>query len=90
MCKCGANAAWFRDEYEKWQNVDLADGSRVEFYGSLDHFFQAGFAPATPLSLYFGGNVAGYVVSDIVEWIFDVALWTPISEADHVSAKRTK
>lgn len=65
--------AWLRGEFEKWRTVDLPDGSRVEFYEEVDHFFQKGFAPADPLGLYFGGNVAGYVVSDLAEWIHRVA-----------------
>lgn len=64
--------AWLHDEYEKWRAVDLADGSRVEFYEHGDHYFQEGFAPANPLSLYFGGNVADGVVAHLVEWIQDV------------------
>ena len=66
-------AAWFHTEFEKWQTVDLPAGSRLEFYENVDHFFQEGFAPANPLGLYFGGYVADFVVSDIVEWINEVA-----------------
>lgn len=66
-------AAWFRDQFEKWRAVDLVDGSRVEFYGDVDHYFQQGFAPTNPLSLYFGGSVADHVVSDLAVWINDVA-----------------
>ncbi|WP_312909244.1 alpha/beta fold hydrolase [Natronosalvus caseinilyticus] len=66
-------AAWFRDEFEKWRTVDLADGSRVEFYEGLDHFLQKGFTPANPMGLYFGGNVAECIVSDLVGWIDDIA-----------------
>lgn len=65
--------AWLREQFTVWQAADLAAGSRVEFYEGLDHSFQEGFAPTTPLSLYFGGNVAEYVVADVAEWIHDVA-----------------
>lgn len=65
--------AWLRDEFEKWRAVDFARGSRVEYYEDVDHYFQEGFAPANPLSLYFGGNVADYVVSDLAVWIDNVA-----------------
>jgi pimeloyl-ACP methyl ester carboxylesterase len=66
-------AAFLRKRYETWQAVDLADGSRVTRYDGLDHYFQEGFAPTTPVSLYFGGNVDESVVSDLSEWIHDVA-----------------
>ncbi|ELZ83206.1 hypothetical protein C453_14411 [Haloferax elongans ATCC BAA-1513] len=72
-------AAWFRDEFEKWQAVDLVDGSCVELYDGLDHFFQDGFEPAHPIGLFFGGNVAERVVSDLTEWVFEVASNTPNS-----------
>lgn len=42
-------------------------------YEGVDHFFQEGFSPTTPLGLYFGGNVAEYVVGDVAEWVHDVA-----------------
>ena len=38
-----------------------------------DHYFRAGFVPATPLALYFGGNVAPSVIEDIRAWIHSVA-----------------
>ncbi|WP_232685966.1 alpha/beta hydrolase family protein [Halobacterium zhouii] len=65
--------AWLRSNSEQWRTADLPAGSRVERYDGLDHYFQPGYAPATPLSLYFGGNVAEYVVDDVAEWIHDVA-----------------
>ena len=65
-------AAFLRGRFEAWQAVDLPDGSRVRLYEGLDHHFQAGFTPAHPLSLYFGGNVAVDVVSDLVGWIHGV------------------
>ncbi|SFK83842.1 hypothetical protein SAMN04487950_1361 [Halogranum rubrum] len=66
-------ATWLRGEFEQWQAIDLPNGSRVEFYDGLDHYFQEGFAPTVPLSLYFGGNVAENVVTDLSEWIRGVA-----------------
>ena len=65
--------AWLRSEFEKWRAASLPGGSRVEFYEGLDHYLQEGFAPTTPLSLYFGGNVAPFVVADLSEWIRGVA-----------------
>lgn len=62
-------ATWLKQEFEKWQAIDLADGSRVEFYENLDHHLQQGFAPYDPLALYFGGNVAEPVILDLTEWI---------------------
>lgn len=58
-----------REGFEQWQAADLPDGSRTEFYESVAHYFQDGPAPATPSRLYFGGNVADYIVEDITEWI---------------------
>ena len=66
-------AAWFREEFEKWRAADLPEGSRVALYDGLDHYFQAGFAPAHPVSLHFGGNVAASVVADVAAWIHGVA-----------------
>ncbi|WP_435317379.1 alpha/beta fold hydrolase [Haloarchaeobius sp. TZWSO28] len=55
--------------FREWQAATLPDGSRVELYESLDHYFQAGPTPTTMDSLYFGGNVEGEVVADLVAWI---------------------
>lgn len=63
---------YLRLDFERWQDVDLGDDSRVEFYEDVDHYFQAGPTPTTMDSLYFGGNVEGYVVSDLAEWITDI------------------
>lgn len=65
--------AWLRDEYETWRAVDLPAGSRVEFYDDLDHYLQEGYAPAHPSSIELGGNVSPAVVTDLTEWIHDVA-----------------
>jgi hypothetical protein len=65
--------AWLQDQDEKWRKVDLPAGSRVSFYRDLDHHLQEGFAPAPPVSLYFGGNVSPAVVADIVEWVREAA-----------------
>ncbi|MHB9286312.1 alpha/beta hydrolase family protein [Halobacteriales archaeon Cl-PHB] len=66
-------ADYFRQGFEEWQAVDLLDGSRVEFYDGLDHYFQAGPTPAVMQSLYFGGNVDSSVVTDVSTWIHGVA-----------------
>jgi hypothetical protein len=66
-------AEFLRDGFEDWRAADLPDGSRVEFYDGLGHYFQAGPTPVTMDSLYFGGNVAEYVVADLAEWIHGVA-----------------
>ncbi|WP_435363098.1 alpha/beta fold hydrolase [Haloarchaeobius sp. DYHT-AS-18] len=55
--------------FREWQAATLPDGSRVELYESLDHYFQAGPTPTTMDSLYFGGNVEAEVVADLVAWI---------------------
>jgi hypothetical protein len=65
--------AWLRGEFEAWRATDLPGGSRVEFYEGPDHYFQAGFVPATPLALYFGGNVAPSVIGDVGAWIHSIA-----------------
>jgi dienelactone hydrolase len=66
-------AGWMRGEYEAWRDTELPDGSRVEFYESLDHYLQDGFTPAHPMSVELGGNVADSVVRDLAEWIQRVA-----------------
>ncbi|MFC6731077.1 alpha/beta fold hydrolase [Haladaptatus sp. DYSN1] len=65
-------AAFRRQKFEVWQDTDLPPGSRVEFYEHVGHYFQHGPTPVAPSTLYFGGNVAGYVVADLVEWIHGV------------------
>lgn len=62
-----------RESFEKWQTTDLPDGSRTEFYENVGHWFQDGPAPVTQSRLYFGGNVAEYVVADMTDWLDDVA-----------------
>lgn len=61
--------AFFRDRYEAWRNAALPEGSHVECYRNVDHFFQSVTPPTTPLSLYFGGNVAATVIEDVREWV---------------------
>ncbi|MFC4550529.1 MULTISPECIES: alpha/beta hydrolase family protein [Halorussus] len=61
-----------RQRFEEWRVADLPDGSRTEFYENVGHYFQDGPTPVTPSSIYFGGNVADYVVEDVAEWIRDV------------------
>jgi pimeloyl-ACP methyl ester carboxylesterase len=60
---------YLREQYEVWRAADLPDGSRTEFYEDVDHYFQDGHTPATMDRLYFGGNVADYVVADMADWI---------------------
>lgn len=60
---------WLRGNYEDWRVGELPEGSRVELYRGLDHWFQRGPTPVSPLALYFGGNVDGDVVEDVVDWI---------------------
>lgn len=62
-----------REGFEEWQAVDAADGSRFEYYEDVGHYFRDGPVPHTMASLYFGGNVAGYVVADVTEWVHGVA-----------------
>ncbi|NHN47203.1 alpha/beta hydrolase [Halostella sp. JP-L12] len=64
---------FLRGQFEEWRAADLPDGSRTEFYEGVDHYFQDGPTPATMDRLYFGGNVAGYVVADVAAWIRGVA-----------------
>lgn len=66
-------AELFREGFEEWQAADLPNGSRTEYYEDAGHYFQDGPTPVRPSSLYFGGNVTDYVISDLVEWIHDVA-----------------
>ena len=61
-----------RQEYEQWQTAELPEGSRTDCYATVDHYFQDGPTPVTPTCLYFGGNVAEFVVDDIAAWIRDV------------------
>jgi pimeloyl-ACP methyl ester carboxylesterase len=61
-----------REDTRKWRAADLGDGGRVEFYEDVDHYFQRGPTPTTMTVLYFGGNVAGYVVDDLAAWIHEV------------------
>lgn len=67
-------AAFFRNRYENWRNADHPEGSHVECYMNLDHYFQSITPPTTPLSLYFGGNVAETVIDDLNEWIQGVSI----------------
>jgi|AntRauMinimDraft_4_1070384.scaffolds.fasta_scaffold00019_71 pimeloyl-ACP methyl ester carboxylesterase len=62
-----------REGFEEWQAVDAADGSRFEYYEDVGHYFREGPVPHTMESLYFGGNVASYVVADVAEWVHGVA-----------------
>jgi pimeloyl-ACP methyl ester carboxylesterase len=63
----------FRERFEQWQSVALPAGSRIEFYDAVDHYFQEGPTPVGMSALYFGGNVAPYVIEDVAAWIHEVA-----------------
>ncbi|MFC7074121.1 alpha/beta hydrolase family protein [Halovenus rubra] len=69
-------AAFFEDSYEAWQDADLPAGSRVERYQDVDHFFQSVTPPTGPLSLYFGGTVIESALTDLSEWIHEIASQT--------------
>jgi dienelactone hydrolase len=58
-----------RENYEGWQAASTGDADRVEYYEDVGHYFQEGPVPVRMTQLYFGGNVAGYVVEDIADWI---------------------
>jgi len=62
-----------REGHEEWQALDAADGSRFEYYEDVGHYFREGPVPSTTESLYFGGNVAEYVVADLADWVQAVA-----------------
>jgi pimeloyl-ACP methyl ester carboxylesterase len=62
-----------REGFETWQAVDAADGSRFEYYQDVGHYFREGPVPHTREGLYFGGNVAPYVVADVAAWVHGVA-----------------
>lgn len=64
---------FLHERFAAWQAADLADGSRLEFYEDVGHYFQEGPTPVTMDCLYFGGNVAEFVIADLAEWIQDVA-----------------
>ncbi|MFB6071594.1 MAG: alpha/beta hydrolase family protein [Halobacterium sp.] len=61
------------DMLAEWRAVDLGEGSRVEFYEDVGHYFQAGHEPSTMTHLHFADNVAEYVVADVADWVHDVA-----------------
>ncbi|WP_435333273.1 dienelactone hydrolase family protein [Haloarchaeobius sp. TZWWS8] len=67
-------ASFLRDRVEAWKTAGLPGGSSVKLYEGVDHFFQEGHAPKTPLSLYFGGTVTEDLVTDSAAWIHDVAM----------------
>lgn len=66
-------AEFHEERLEKWQSVDLPDGSRVEFYEDVGHYFQEGHEPTTMAHLHFADNVAPYVVADVAEWVHAVS-----------------
>jgi len=58
-----------RESFEEWRAIDTAEGSRFEYYEDVGHYFREGPVPHSRESLHFGGNVAGYVVADLADWI---------------------
>jgi dienelactone hydrolase len=58
--------------YEAWDEAPLPEGSRTEFYETVCHYFQHGPTPVTQTRLYFGGNVADFIVDDVAAWIDEV------------------
>jgi dienelactone hydrolase len=61
-----------RERYEEWDEMEQGPQDRVEFYPDVGHYFQDGPTPATMEGLHFGGNVAGYVLADVAEWVHEV------------------
>ena len=74
-----------RRRYEEWRGADLPNGSRTERYENVGHYFQRGPAPVGQTSLYFGGNVAGYVIDDLTEWVHAVVENSPAPSGDEFS-----
>lgn len=66
-------AEFYRDRYETWREADLPEGSCVEWYWNVDHYFQSITPPIAPLSLYFGSNVIEAVIEDLVQWIQQIS-----------------
>jgi len=62
-------AEFHAERLEKWRALDLPEGSRVEFYEDVGHYFKEGHEPTTMAHLHFADSVAEYVVSDIAEWV---------------------
>lgn len=58
---------------EEWRGYDLGEDSTVEFYEDVGHYMQEGYEPSTMAALYFPGNAAEYVVTDVADWVHDVA-----------------
>lgn len=77
---CGAHeetqpelVTFLKYRYKAWRDAELPRGSRVDCYADLDHYFQSITPPATPLSLWFGGNVTEAIIEDLAEWIRESA-----------------
>ncbi|MXR19435.1 DUF7388 family protein [Halobacterium bonnevillei] len=66
-------AEMHEQHYEEWCEHDLGEDSTVEFYEDVDHYMQEGYDPSGMAALYFPGNAAEYVVTDVAEWVHDVA-----------------
>lgn len=59
--------------HEQWADADLPAGTEVTQYEGLDHSLQEGYAPRSPLSVDFGGNVSADVVTDLADWLHATA-----------------
>jgi hypothetical protein len=59
--------------YAEWNSLDLPEGSRVERYPEVGHYFRDAHEPTTMAHLYFADNVAGEVVADLAAWVESVA-----------------
>jgi pimeloyl-ACP methyl ester carboxylesterase len=66
-------AEMHEEHYEDWCEYDLGQDSTVEFYENVDHYMQEGYDPSGMAALYFPGNAAEYVVTDVADWVHDVA-----------------
>ncbi|MFB6268864.1 MAG: alpha/beta fold hydrolase [Halobacterium sp.] len=66
-------AEFHQERLDEWQSTDLPEGSRVEFYGDVGHYFQEGYEPTTMAHLAFADNVEAYVVDDVADWVREVA-----------------
>jgi pimeloyl-ACP methyl ester carboxylesterase len=64
---------FFQKRYQTWQNADLPAGSHVDCYMNTEHYFQSITPPATPLVLYFNGNVSEAPIEELSEWIWGVS-----------------
>jgi len=66
-------AAFHERRFAAWNDLDLPEGSRVECYDDVGHYFREAHEPTTMAHLYFAGNVDGEVVADLAAWAQSVA-----------------